>query len=488
MDEKNDEKSQGIPNRKSWLKVLFITLSYLIIAWNFGTLYNDKGNMETIDIIFVILVVLFLLIYFILLYYLSYRVKKKGYKSPWITALLIYFPSMAGFLFGFFSFPLIADANMGLIFYVEVFVYIFALTIFAGLASTIIVLLLPRKKRIPGRRIIRFPYFKVGVALIVIELFLSMLNQVYKLGTKPLDLTAILISAFASLNTWYFVILIALFCFYMARRAKLPSMTEVISKDDRPSVLYLRPFIQEEESFLELTSYLELTKREAWSYISNPFQRVTFEIFFSKEITKSIGPFIALGNPEDYATPDGAARMYMDDRGWMKQFKDLSFRAACILMEMGQSENLKWELKFLREDSLQEKLFIITRPRKKKWSKINFYIDRIDYFLKGIKPVSWAQLAENLNRAGYFLNIADLGPGSVLTFDSKCIGVLLTANAYLPSDFIMAIQKWRIERKAIGEFKPIICANCGKDFSMPSSETVEDKNLICSNCKQKCAL
>lgn len=395
-------------------------------------------NGNIIGIFIGLIIFILLMIYLYYLSYLKFYLRKKGYKNPFMASfigILFLIPFIIVFISGFSILPI--NAN----FFDFVFIIV-GLILFAGLATTAVVLLLPIKKsRVPGQRKIHLPYFMIGIALIAIGILLIILE--YIIESKRI--------------TNSFMIMISLtptiiYCFYMARRAKSRSMTEVISMDNRPPVLYLRPFIQEEKAFIEAT----FSEMDFLSYFSSKMG-ITLEKYFFDDISKSIGPFIALGNPEDYAPPEGAARMYANDKDWIEQFRHLSMRAACILMEVGHSENVQWELESLKTHSLQEKLFIITRPKKKKEWRRNFLfylsrkIGKLAYNGEELKTVSWIEFTEILKRSGYILNFSDPGPGAVLTFDSESNGILLATNAYAPSEYIMAIQKWRMEKKAIGE-------------------------------------
>lgn len=393
---------------------------------------------ENITGIFIVLIILiFLMIYLYYLSYLNFYLRKKGYKNPFLASfigVLFLIPLIIFFITGFDLLSLNSNFfDFGFI--------IVGLILFAGLATTIIVILLPtRKSRVPGPRKIHVPYFMIGIALLALlpfgVLFILLLSK----------------SIFYPIMLIISLIPTILYCFYMARRIKSSSLTQATRMDNRPPVLYLRPFIQEEEAFIEAT----FTEMDLLSYFFSKMG-ITLEKYFIDDLSKSIGPFIALGNPEDYTPPEGAARKYASDKDWIDQFRQLSLQAACILMEVGHSENLQWELESLKKYSLQEKLFVITRPKKKKgWVRnFLFYISRkigkLGYKRRDNKKVPWEDFKKILSRSGYILNFPDPGPGAVLTFDCDSKSILLATNAYTPSEYIKAIQKWRLEKKYIGE-------------------------------------
>jgi hypothetical protein len=230
-----------------------------------------------------------------------------------------------------------------------------------------------------------------------------------------------------------------LLCFWMAHRAKsLPA--EKLQEDDiRPPVFYLRSFDQEDQTFVDVP-YLQ---RDKYSFAVNT-PGVTFEQYLSGNLRECIGPFVALGNPEDYLAPEGANRLYLDDPCWQKEFIKLCHKSACILMQAGASENLKWELQTILSYAFVTKFFILTPPKRRKGVYYAF-----DRFMRGVinkgmgkRNATWSQFSRNLVGAGYHVDGTDPGPGTVLTFDTTGNVLLIRSNAVTPSDYVTAIQEW----------------------------------------------
>lgn len=69
---------------------------------------------------------------------------------------------------------------------------------------------------------------------------------------------------------------------------------------------------------------------------------------------------MALGDPNDYVPPGGAAREYFADEQWIAEFRKLAGCCRFLIVRAGKSENLQRELSMLRELSLLDKLFIVT--------------------------------------------------------------------------------------------------------------------------------
>ncbi|HEY4962907.1 MAG TPA: hypothetical protein VII29_18780, partial [Terriglobales bacterium] len=66
----------------------------------------------------------------------------------------------------------------------------------------------------------------------------------------------------------------------------------------------------------------------------DPTISIPFEAYLGGAFRERIGPFIALGNPEDYLPPEGANRTYVDDEGWYEYFERIARRAACMAMSV----------------------------------------------------------------------------------------------------------------------------------------------------------
>src|SRR6516162_10976057 len=116
---------------------------------------------------------------------------------------------------------------------------------------------------------------------------------------------------------------------------------------------------------------------------------VTFEQYFRSAVAASVGPSVALGNPEDYIPPEGAFRLYAKDSDWKDRLDDLTKRASWILVEIGSSDALGWEFDHLRREGLQQKVFIITPPAREvvfAWWFIDF-----NRYVNGIGAVTWLQ-------------------------------------------------------------------------------------------------
>jgi hypothetical protein len=107
----------------------------------------------------------------------------------------------------------------------------------------------------------------------------------------------------------------------------------LLRQDQRPPVLYLRRFSEDE--FLD----------PAWSsHQGGPGGApLRYENSLAHAL-QSIGPFVALGRPEEDWPPTGAARLYVNDRDWQAAVRFFLAHAAAVVMAVGRSGALDWEL------------------------------------------------------------------------------------------------------------------------------------------------
>lgn len=103
---------------------------------------------------------------------------------------------------------------------------------------------------------------------------------------------------------------------------------------------------------------------------------------------KSVGPFVALGSPQDYLAPEGAARLYAKDAEWMQRLEELANRAICIVVEVGKSANLRWEFEHLKAAGQQTRLFVFTRPKAEPGTRLAYAFWGLLGRVKGIEKVA----------------------------------------------------------------------------------------------------
>jgi hypothetical protein len=244
-----------------------------------------------------------------------------------------------------------------------------------------------RKKRQDRQHASKFPYRFIAYLFLTITLvaagfiFDGFIRGVLNFSD---DLNGVLAMLLVPL-----IIAIINFRYYVLQ--KMPSAAEAIEKDPRPSVLYLRSFNQESLKFVDLKKEERAKYNDYLNYaddvqlpafektifnlmnISASFlssremiygEDITFEKYFRAEVMERIGPLVALGNPIDELPAEGAFRDYQIDERWKDVFYERADKCACILMQLGNSDNLQFELTSIIGRGLRQKLFVITPPQE----------------------------------------------------------------------------------------------------------------------------
>ena len=363
-----------------------------------------------------------------------YRAHRKGYHSPGWKGLIT-MPLWLGMIGAFAVFMyvilnVLTRVALSIAAILSPLLLIF-LPVILGTGGTFLVLkLVPtRRSRISGSNRTKISFTSIGYGVLAFAGLIFVISLVSGVGLSlAIDL---LVGALALLASMY----------YLDRRAKTPSVEDALWHDPRPRVIYLRSFDEEASRFATVSHEEAAQYSEITSYVNNAVvYNLTFEQFLARTIELTIGPFLALGNPTDYLPPEGAYRTYASDDNWQEYFTALSDRSAAILMQVGNSDNLGWELASIRQRGLQTRLFIVTPPPTvDKHALVNFFI-RINYRLKGIQPATWERFATSLEKAGYPRS-ADPGPGAVLTFDGQGQALTLVTGATTPTEYVKTIYR-----------------------------------------------
>lgn len=140
-----------------------------------------------------------------------------------------------------------------------------------------------------------------------------------------------------------------------ARRRSTVSMDQARLADTRPPVLLLRSFGDD-----------QMTLGDAKV---TPLQRFldplaiagTLEELLLREY-QYLGPVLAIGKPSDALPPLGAARKYCHGDSWRDVVGSLMDEASLIVVGVGGSEGLAWEIALLRYKRLLTKTIFILPP------------------------------------------------------------------------------------------------------------------------------
>jgi hypothetical protein len=392
---------------------------------------------SNLELLYGMLFVLVCAIGFGYLYFrLNRMVRQKGHQSPWRTTLFT-LSYVSGLALGFFAdgrdpascYSCSPAANPE--YFQEALIWphtwrfvsnFFPAIVVVFVVAAVAAKLMPAGKRRVGARRSSVPWQFLGQLAVAAGCIGLAVGWYYDVGYSALFKIGVTSAAFRGIFA------------YNARRFSAPSLTTVLEEDSRSPVFYLRAFDQEDTMFtavsLDQLESLQIPVRNPQAFL----HAVTLEEFFAVVIRSQVGPFIALGDPNDAIPPGGASRDYIDDTTWQDKFGGLAKRSTFILMGPERSANLSWELSYIRANNLQRKLFIVTAP------PLTSFFQRITWGINRTKKI-WPEFALAANQA--LLRVGDYpGSGAVLNFDSNGEPVVIATNMKTPEDYIWAINTY----------------------------------------------
>jgi hypothetical protein len=421
-------------------------------------------------------------------FYLSFgayvRIRRLGYFAPTAAFLVLGVDAAVIIGLGVLLQVTLPDTHRDFIVGSVTFFAFCSVTVVA-FATAVLVRMLPKRRdstRAFGPRRVRFPFISLGRLIIAISIaggFISLGWLMIAKGATMLTMQAAVLTII-TMSCWVFG---GYRLIVYGRSIRDPETIEGALKSDvRLPVLYLRPFVSEGLSFVVRAAGSRRSAR------MDP--GVRFDDHLGPTIRERIGPFVALGNPQDYLPHvEGATRTYADDEGWYKHFERLAGRAACIVMQVSDSNNLKQELTFIRREGLQHRLFIFTNTMKLKsvppLFRLLIGLEWISSRLYGPLPANgglatWEQFAENLGKLGFQLG-NDPGRGAVVTFDSEGNAVVLVKGAeglskreydcdWPPSGFVEPIRQYLVKTLGLDLSAGAVNAESHQPTALPSEK------------------
>ena len=179
---------------------------------------------------------------------------------------------------------------------------------------------LPRTSASAGRRL-KFTAVGIVVALFVIPLFLH-------LSTGWL-IAAMFVSILITVGV--------IQMFLRARKFTVASAEEVLTADPRSPVIYMRSFKDDAAASTPVMS-----GPPGWAVLF-PKELVTEEELVAR-ILNDFGPMVTIGKPGESLRELGAARMYVSEQEWHEKVAALMQSAKVVVLRLGQTEGLWWEL------------------------------------------------------------------------------------------------------------------------------------------------
>ena len=126
----------------------------------------------------------------------------------------------------------------------------------------------------------------------------------------------------------------------IGRRMRAKDGWEVLKRDRRPPVIFLRPFAEDDH-----VTYSQPLGPVEGGHSGGPggSKRSTREPKIAGKLRK-IGPFVAAGRPGETLAPLGAARLYIADDQWQPMIAHLVRSAAAVVVQPEASPSTIWEV------------------------------------------------------------------------------------------------------------------------------------------------
>lgn len=175
----------------------------------------------------------------------------------------------------------------------------------------------------------------VGILLKLVAIVLSVLGFLTfmcRIGVKIADVDRPIFNILFILSALFFSLSVGMY--HYGKRLTASTGQEVLSRDTRPPVLYLRSFIDDEMTSTDMTGMLP-------AFIPH-FDKTEEEVL--ADVLSKIGPCIAIGKPGEKLPKLGMARMYIDDQEWQTTVQDLMSRARIVVIRVGHTNNIWWEI------------------------------------------------------------------------------------------------------------------------------------------------
>ena len=211
-----------------------------------------------------------------------------------------------------------------------------------------------RRRRGPaGRKPFHSPSLGLLLKILGVGLLLGGLWLQYFFGTHARDFPL------HQYWSWLFMLPAALAAHYGYRLSR-PLAAEVLKKDSRPPILYLRAFVHDDTGNYNPDTFVSRTLGcKPWlpaflGPAANPLLPNIVRMLLGRatEVAeeqfatglRAVGPLVAIGQPGERVAAGGAARLYVGDDEWKDVVQRLMADASLIVTEAGTGEYLWWEI------------------------------------------------------------------------------------------------------------------------------------------------
>ncbi len=151
------------------------------------------------------------------------------------------------------------------------------------------------------------------------------------------------------------LLVIAVTLLVIAESFLVPSAREVLARDPRTPVLFLRSFSEDKE-----LTYDTISTGETTTTISAKAEDFLLAL-------NAVGPLVTIAEPNRAARlglhPHGAYRDYVGEGGWQTRVQELLDHAGMVVLAIGDSPGIEWEIDQVRQRIGAESLLLYLPPR-----------------------------------------------------------------------------------------------------------------------------
>lgn len=136
--------------------------------------------------------------------------------------------------------------------------------------------------------------------------------------------------------------------FVLGKRRTAPTAEEKLAKDNRPPVLYLRAFTDDDTTAAQYAGAaypLPVALNSEEEQLARVFDRV--------------GPMVGLGRPGSPLPNMGAAREWVSDEEWQRRVIEWMGRSRLVLLRLAETDGVWWEIAKSREIIRPEQLVLL---------------------------------------------------------------------------------------------------------------------------------
>jgi hypothetical protein len=235
----------------------------------------------------------------------------------------------------------------------------------------------------------------------------------------------------------------------LKKRALFEKQAEIANySSDQVKVLYLRSFYLDIFPFAKISTkqkgeFGNLIKLQSYVYEDVVTGKVplNFEEYFSYEVSQQLGNFVCIGNPTDRIPKEGIAGVYPKWNEWQASLYQFVQQATIILMQIGNSQYIRFELETIIKSGNLHKLCIITEPVFDDINDALSWRSRLRNWTLNARKLNWNEIGKVITEAGLKMDFIPI-QGSVIVFPHGGDAVCLISGCTSPSEYVSAIKNY----------------------------------------------